>query len=109
LSAFHRDSHLREYFIPKAQLSPWALGLEISFELVPNAGVHMIGARQDQYARRENFVVSESVSEERFAAALSLLCRRRVEESDVARESEAGSGNNIAAQPLVPLPSLRTG
>jgi hypothetical protein len=69
----------------------------------------MIGARQDQYARRENFVVLESVSEERFTAALSLLCRRRIEESDVARESEAESGSNIAAQPRVLLPSLRTG
>jgi len=69
----------------------------------------MIVARQDQYARRENFVVSESISEESFAAALSLLCRRRIEESDVARESEAESGSNIAAQPRVLLPSLRTG
>ena len=57
-------------------------------------------ARQDQYARRENFVVSESVSEERCAAALSLFCRRRIEESDVARESEAESGSNIAVQPI---------
>jgi hypothetical protein len=69
----------------------------------------MIGARQDQYARRESFVVSESVSEERFAAALSLLCRRRIEESDLARESEAESGSNIAVQPRALLPSLRTG
>lgn len=46
---------------------------------------------------------------ERFAAALSLLCRRRIEESDVARESEAESGSNIAVQPRVLLPSLRTG
>jgi hypothetical protein len=46
---------------------------------------------------------------ERFAAALSLLCRRRIEESDVARESEAESGGNIAVQPRVLLPSLRTG